>query len=143
MSSASPDAPQELLRTSLTTGQTRTARPTANLDRARAFYETTLGLPVLASFDDHDGYDGIILGLPDRNRQLELVHSSHSSPSPTPEDQLVLYLGSADTVATISTHLEHQGYSKKRNPNPFWENDGAVAFADPDGYWLILSPERW
>jgi hypothetical protein len=27
--------------------------------------------------------------------------------------------------------------------NPYWEQNGAACFVDPDGYWLILSPQTW
>jgi hypothetical protein len=45
---------------------------------------------VLASFEDHDGYGGVVLGLPDASRQLELVYRDGEVPSSMPEDQLVL-----------------------------------------------------
>lgn len=139
----SGEATHTLIQSSLQTAQIRVARPTANLERARAFYEGILGLPVLASFDDHDGYDGVILGLPDARRQLELVHTDHVIPTPTPEDQLVLYLGSVDTTETIAAHLERHGHARTQNPNPYWQSNRAIAFQDPDGYWLILSPQQW
>ena len=142
MQSGSTPVP-ELLRKSLATAQIRTARPTHDLARARAFYESTLGLPVLAEFENHEGYDGIVFGLPDPSRQLELVHSAHVTPAPTPEDQTVVYLGSNDAVETISNHLERHGRIRLPNPNPYWESTGAIAFTDPDGYWLILSPQSW
>jgi catechol 2,3-dioxygenase-like lactoylglutathione lyase family enzyme len=43
----------------------RVARPTTDLDRIRSFYEHVVGLPLLWSFVDHDGFDGAIFGLPD------------------------------------------------------------------------------
>ena len=52
--------------------QLRVAHPTRDLDAAAAFYQL-LGLPVLASFQDHDGYSGVVLGMPDSSRQLELA----------------------------------------------------------------------
>ena len=44
--------------------QIRVARPTARLDETAAFYRDLVGLPVLASFTDHDGFSGVILGVP-------------------------------------------------------------------------------
>jgi catechol 2,3-dioxygenase-like lactoylglutathione lyase family enzyme len=122
--------------------QLRVARPTRDLDAVVSFY-TLLGLPVLSSFDDHDGYSGVILGLPDASRQLELVYREGEIPSPTPEDQLVLYLGSAERVEAEVARIKAAGFEPRPAANPYWARNGAVSFVDPDGYWLVLSPESW
>jgi catechol 2,3-dioxygenase-like lactoylglutathione lyase family enzyme len=122
--------------------QIRIARPTRDLDRTAAFYGL-LDLPVLGSFEDHDGYSGVILGLPDSSRQLELVLRDGEEPSPTDEDQLVLYLGSADRVAEAAERIRIAGFESRPPSNPYWERSGAIGFVDPDGYWLILSPDAW
>jgi catechol 2,3-dioxygenase-like lactoylglutathione lyase family enzyme len=123
--------------------QVRVARPTRSLDAVVSFYGGLLDLPVLASFDDHDGYSGVVFGLPDRSRQLELVCHEGVAPSPTAEDQLVLYLGSAERVAEHAGRIAAGGYAPAVSPNPYWERTGAVCFVDPDGYWIILSPDAW
>jgi len=122
--------------------QIRIARPTRDLEAAVAFYRL-LGLPVLASFEGHDGYDGVVLGLPEASRQLELVSRAGLVPSPTPEDQLVLYLGSPERVADDAARIRAAGFDPSVAVNPYWERNGAVCFVDPDGYWLVLSPESW
>ena len=123
--------------------QVRVARPTRDLERACAFYRDAVGLLVLASFADHEGYSGAIFGVPDATHQLELVFHKEVEPSPTSEDQLVLYLGSAAAVAERAAAIEAAGHERRRTPNPYWTREGAIAFVDPDGYWLILSPDRW
>jgi catechol 2,3-dioxygenase-like lactoylglutathione lyase family enzyme len=123
--------------------QVRVARPTRDLDRACAFYRDAVGLPILSSFADHEGFSGVVLGLPDAAHQLELVHHDDVRPSPTTEDQLVLYLGSATAVADRAASIRVAGFEPQLPPNPYWTREGAVAFVDPDGYWLILSPDRW
>jgi catechol 2,3-dioxygenase-like lactoylglutathione lyase family enzyme len=122
--------------------QLRVARPTRDLDAVVSFY-TLLGLPVLSSFEDHDGYSGVILGVPDASRQLELVYREGEIPSPTPEDQLVLYLGSAERVGAEAARISAAGFEPRPAANPYWARNGAVSFVDPDGYWLVLSPESW
>ena len=117
----------------------RVAHPTRDLAVAAAFYEL-LELPVLASFTDHDGYSGVVFGLPDASRQLELVAHEETTPSPTAEDQLVLYLGSAEGVERAADRLRAAGFEPSAAPNPYWARNGAVCFVDPDGYWLVLSP---
>jgi len=123
--------------------QIRVARPTNDLDAARRFYGKALGLPVVASFDDHDGYSGVVFGLPDVSRQLELVAHGGEYPAPTEEDQLVLYLGSVEELEATASRLGAAGHEPRAPANPYWERNGAVGFVDPDGYWLILSPEAW
>lgn len=122
--------------------QIRIARPTRDLERVAALYRL-LDLPVIASFEDHDGYSGVVFGLPDSSRQLELVHQDGEPPSPTSEDQLVLYLGSAESVRRLSDRICAAGFEPRTASNPYWERNGAVCFVDPDGYWLILSPDAW
>ncbi len=46
----------------------RVARPTKNLDDISRMYQQGLGYNVLGRFENHNGFDGIILG-----------HSNHSS----------------------------------------------------------------
>lgn len=123
--------------------QIRVARPSRDLERACAFYRDAVGLPVLSSFADHEGFSGVILGVPDAAHQLELVRHAEVEPSPTTEDQLVLYLGSAAAVANRATAIEAAGHEPQALPNPYWTCEGAIAFVDPDGYWLVLSPDSW
>ncbi len=123
--------------------QVRVARPTRDLDRSLAFYRDAAGLEVIGSFDDHDGYSGAILRVPDTEVQLELVSHAAVEPSPTSEDQLVLYLGSADAVADRAASIRTAGYDPEPPANPYWVREGAIAFVDPDGYWLVLSPDCW
>ena len=122
--------------------QIRIARPTRDLQRAAAFY-LLLTLPVIASFEDHDGYGGVVFGLPDASRQLEIVRHEGETLAPTVEDQLVLYLGSAERVARAAERIRAAGVEPQLPANPYWERNGAVCFVDPDGYWLILSPDAW
>jgi catechol 2,3-dioxygenase-like lactoylglutathione lyase family enzyme len=121
----------------------RVARPTGDLAAASAFYGDVLGFPLLASFEEHDGYSGAIFGLPDASRQLELVSHEGTLPSPTSEDQLVLYLGSGERVEEGAARLRAAGFEPRPSANPYWARTGAVCFVDPDGYWLVLSPEAW
>jgi catechol 2,3-dioxygenase-like lactoylglutathione lyase family enzyme len=123
--------------------QVRVGRPARSLEAAVAFYGGVLNLPVLASFENHDGFSGVVFGLPDASRQLEVVAGEGVSPSPTPEDQLVLYLGSAERVEEAASRIRGAGFEPAVSPNPYWERTGAVCFVDPDGYWLVLSPDVW
>jgi hypothetical protein len=123
----------------------RVARPTRDLDRIRSFYEHVVGLPVLWSFVDHDGFDGVIFGVPDERAQLELVRSPHGdAPSPSREDALVLYGNGATAAADIVGRLERAAAvevtADDPTLNPYWPREGARCFIDPDGYRLIVVP---
>jgi hypothetical protein len=123
--------------------QVRVARPSRDLEAAISFYGGLLGMSVLASLQDHDGYSGVVLGLPDASRQLELVVHEGVLPSPTAEDQLVLYFGSAEQVERHAACITAAGFQPAAPANPYWARTGDVCFVDPVGYWLVLSPEAW
>jgi catechol 2,3-dioxygenase-like lactoylglutathione lyase family enzyme len=118
-------------------------RTSHSVEAALAFYGRLLGMPVLAQFDDHDGYSGVVFGLPDASRQLEVVSRDGFVPSPTPEDQLVFYLESAAAVAAEAARIQAARLESSISPNPYWEKNGAVCSVDPDGYWLVRFPEAW
>ncbi len=120
----------------------RFARPTTRLEACASFYRDMLGLEVLAEFKDHDGYDGVVVGLPDRSVQLELTRRADAPapPAPTPEHQLVFYLGDQDALARAHARLRGHGLESVPIENPFWSRRGAMAFADPDGWMVILAP---
>lgn len=121
----------------------RFARPTLELQQLRRFYEETVGLPVLWSFVDHDGYDGVVFGVPDERAQLELVTAPHEiTPRPSAEDALVLYCDRASADAIVARVQESGVEAVQRNAddlNPYWPANGAVTFVDPDGYRLIVA----
>ena len=123
--------------------QVRIARPTKDLPATKSFYVDAVGFGVLAQWQDHEGYDGAVLSMGDATRQLELLQQHGVTPTPTSEDQIVLYLGSGETVAIMAERIQAAGHRPVLSPNPYWERDDAKCFVDPDGYWLILSPSSW
>src|SRR5262245_28979979 len=120
----------------------RFARPTTRLEACAAFYRDALGLEVLAEFHDHDGYDGVVIGLPDRSVQMELTQRAGGPPppEPTPEHQLVFYLGDVAALSRAESQLRARGLEPVPTENPYWARRGATAFTDPDGWVVILAP---
>ena len=51
----------------------RVARPTDHFDEAVRFYTEGVGLTVLGSFEDHEGFDGVMLGLAGAPYHLEFT----------------------------------------------------------------------
>ncbi|MBV9142572.1 MAG: VOC family protein [Pseudonocardiales bacterium] len=126
----------------LPVGAVRFVRPTAQLAQCLHFYRDVLGLAVLAEFRGHDGYDGVVLGLPGNAVHLELVQRIDDAriPEPSPENQLVFYLPHADAVASAAAHLQAHGYVPVIPENPYWSDRGAIEFKDPDAWVVIFAP---
>ncbi|HVY80218.1 MAG TPA: VOC family protein [Steroidobacteraceae bacterium] len=120
--------------------QVRIARPTKRLEEVVKFYRDGLGLPELTRFKDHDGYDGVMLGLPDATYHLELTQETRGGPSPAPsaDDLLVLYIPDASELVSLCERLNRQGYRPVAPQNPYWLRH-SVTFEDPDGWRVVLS----
>ena len=118
----------------------RVARHTERLDEVVAFYRDGLGLPEIGGFRDHDGYDGVFLAVPGTGAHLELTAGGgHGAPVPHPESLLVLYLGDDAAVDRV---VERLGVEPVAPVNPYWSQHG-MTVADPDGFRVVLVPERW
>ena len=127
----------------LAVSQVRIARPTDRLAEVVAFYTEKLGLPVLYRFEAHDGYDGVMLGLPDSGYHLEFTSHVDGSPcrAPTADNLLVLYFSGVEHMRAAAERLRAAGEQPVTMENPYWAAHGAVAFADPDGWRVVLAPE--
>lgn len=95
-----------------------------------------IGLPILAEFADHEGFDGVIFALADRV-QFELVTDPDDHvPAPTAEDLLVLSLDEA-TTADVTSRLTEHGATEIRNGaptvNPYWWRGGRACSSTPTG----------
>jgi ribosomal protein S18 acetylase RimI-like enzyme len=118
----------------------RLARHTDRLDDLVRFYRDGIGLTEIGGFRDHDGYDGVFLAVPGTGAHLELTTGGGSdAPVPHPESLLVLYLGDDASVGTVAARL---GVDPIAPANPFWAEHG-LTFPDPDGFHVVLVPERW
>ncbi|MCI4139684.1 VOC family protein, partial [Bacillus vallismortis] len=73
--------------------QIRIARPTGQLDVIIRFYEEGLGLKRIGDFSQHNGYDGVMYGLPRADYNLEFTQYEGEScaPVPHPDSLLVFY----------------------------------------------------
>jgi GNAT superfamily N-acetyltransferase/catechol 2,3-dioxygenase-like lactoylglutathione lyase family enzyme len=120
--------------------QLRVARHTERFDEAVRFYRDGLGLTVIGGFRDHGGYDGAFLSVPGTGAHLELTTGgAHGAPAPHPDSLLVLYLGDHTAVQAVVARL---GADPVAPSNPYWALHG-VTVEDPDGFRVVLVPERW
>ncbi len=119
--------------------QMRIARPTDQLDKIIEFYETGLGLQRVGEFWQHNGYDGVMYGLPDTNFHLEFTAHEVGSPclAPTKDNLLVFYLPRWDVMNKVASRLEEMGYPEVKAENPYWE-DAGITIEDPDGWRIVL-----
>jgi catechol 2,3-dioxygenase-like lactoylglutathione lyase family enzyme len=122
----------------------RIARPTDDLAALLAFYRDGLGLKVLHRFEDHDGFDGVMLGAPGAPYHLEFTRSkSHAAGrAPTEDNLLVFYLPDADAWRAAVARMQAAGFDPVPAFNPYWDRDGRT-FEDPDGYRVVLQNAAW
>jgi catechol 2,3-dioxygenase-like lactoylglutathione lyase family enzyme len=119
--------------------QLRVARHTERLGEVVEFYRDAIGLIEIGGFRDHDGYDGVFLTVPGTGAHLELTAGGRlGAPAPHPESLLVFYLGDDHAVETVAARLDVDPIPPA---NPYWAEHG-VTFQDPDGFRVVLVPER-
>jgi catechol 2,3-dioxygenase-like lactoylglutathione lyase family enzyme len=117
----------------------RVARHTNDLEQIKKFYCDILDLEVLGSFKDHDGYDGIFIGIKNATWHLEFTaDGSEPNHYPDEDDLLVFYFAEENEWAEIKNKLNAAGYEELIPRNPYWQKNG-ICFKDPDGFGIILT----
>lgn len=126
----------------------RIARPSLDLGAAERFYADGLGLSVLFKKDGRaagEPHDLLMVGPEGGQWHLELTtavsEADSVTPTPTPEDLLVIYLGAPVADEAVKRAVAHGGTVVPSN-NPYWDV-GGVTIADPDGYRIVLTQRRW
>lgn len=122
----------------------RVARPTDDLIAVVRFYEQGLGFDILYEFEDHDGFDGVMLGRKGAAYHLEFTRKSghEVGRAPTEDNLLVFYLPDDGEWKQAIARLENAGYESVKSFNPYWDRNGKT-FADPDGYRIVLQNAKW
>lgn len=119
--------------------QVRVARPTDRLKEIVRFYCDGLGLKQIDSFEDHAGYDGVMIALPGRRDHLEFTQHVDGSPCPAPtkDNLLVFYIEDKQAIDHIVARLQEHGYQPVPPENPYWAEKG-ITFEDSDGWRIVL-----
>jgi catechol 2,3-dioxygenase-like lactoylglutathione lyase family enzyme len=123
----------------------RVARPSSNFERLLPFYRDGLGFEVIGGFEDHNGWDGIMLGHPGWPYHLEFTrhHDGEVAPrAPSPDNLLVFYIEDATEWRAALTRMFDAGLAQVSSVNPYWDAHGAT-FEDPDGYRVVLYHGSW
>lgn len=124
--------------------QLRIARPVSDPARSAELYARGLGLVLLGHFDDHEGFDGVMLGLPGGGWHFEFTRCRHHAvaPTPTAEDLAVLYLPNEARWRAACECALAAGFTAVSSFNPYWDQRGR-SFQDPDGYRVVLQNAAW
>lgn len=119
--------------------EVRIARPTDKLEEIKKSYGECLGLPVKGSFEKHNGYSGIMFGLPGNEYHLEFTNHEHGSPcpSPTKDNLLVFYIPDKKELDKLADRIFSLGYNSVEPENPYWKEKG-ITIEDPDGWRIVL-----
>jgi catechol 2,3-dioxygenase-like lactoylglutathione lyase family enzyme len=118
----------------------RVARPTDHLDEVVRFYRDGLGLVEIGSFADHDGFDGVMLGVPGQSYHLEFTRRrGHAAGrAPTQDHLLIFYLPDRSEWQKAVDRMHEAGFDAVPSCNPYWDRNG-LTFEDADGYRVVLA----
>lgn len=122
----------------------RVARPTDRLDEIVEMYRRGLDFQLLGSFEDHEGFDGAMLGHRQAGYHLEFTHQpGHPvAGAPSAENLLVFYLAENERWRQACSRMEQAGFKRVPSHNPYWDRQGRT-FEDPDGYRVVLQCAAW
>jgi len=122
----------------------RVARPTDDLEALLPFYRNGLGFDVLDRFQDHDGFDGVMLGRPGAPYYLEFTraHGHVAGRAPTQDHLPIFYLPAIEEWQAAVDRMEAAGFSAVSAFNPYWDQHGRT-FEDPDGYRVVIQNAAW
>lgn len=117
----------------------RFARHTNDLEKIKSFYIHILGLELLGSFENHNGYDGVFIGKLNENWHLEFTKSEETTTfNFGDEDFLVFYPNSIEDYNRMISSLNKNARKSNPTKNPYWKENGKL-YSDPDGYGIIIS----
>jgi catechol 2,3-dioxygenase-like lactoylglutathione lyase family enzyme len=122
----------------------RVARPTEDLADVVRFYRDGVGLTEIGSFQDHEGFDGAMLGMPGASYHLEFTRQGGhiAGRAPTQENLLVFFLPSQQEWQAAIDRMVGAGYAPVPSYNPYWDRSGCT-FEDPDGYRVVFQNAAW
>jgi hypothetical protein len=122
----------------------RIARPTHNIQKIQAMYMQGLGLEFLGDFRNHDGYDGVMLGLKGQPYHLEFTNCSRTNEierRPSTENLLVFYYPDINEWQFICESMISAGFTSVPSENPYWDKSGK-SFEDLDGYRIVIQNQN-
>lgn len=117
----------------------RAARHTNDLKPIIHFYHEILGLEILGSFEQHENYEGVFLGIKSEKWHLEFTVSDEAANHHPDEDDLwVFYIEGEEKYNQLLERIRSHKVKEVAAKNPYWNRNG-VTFLDPDGYGIVIS----
>lgn len=118
----------------------RIARPSDHLEALLPFYRDGLGFDLLFRFNDHDGFNGMMLGHKNAGYHLEFTSADghKAGRAPTADNLLIFYLPNKDDFQQSIDRMQACGFSAVKSFNPYWDIHGKT-FEDPDGYRIVFA----
>ena len=122
----------------------RVARPSDELAAVVKFYTDGVGLTQLDAFENHQGFDGVMVGTPGAAYHLEFTRPREhgAGAAPTLEYLLVFYLPDPHGWQLAIDRMIAAGYQPVPSSNPYWDRAGRT-FEDPDGFRVVLQNGTW
>lgn len=122
----------------------RVARPTDNLAKITEMYINGLGFTLLGSFEEHNGFDGSIIGHENHHYHLEFTHHKETSvgQAPTKDNLLVFYFSDVLAWDACCQQMKKAGFLEVKSYNDYWDVVGKT-FEDIDGYRVVLQNREW
>lgn len=122
----------------------RIARASNDIQRISKMYCEGLGLRILGSFEDHSGFDGIMLGSEEVDYHFEFTHEhmKMAPPSNSPEQLIVFYIGSISQTEVLREQMINAGFKVVKSCNPYWDQHG-YTLEDFETYRIVLCHRNW
>ena len=122
----------------------RIARPTDNLAVITEMYISGLGFKLLGKFENHQGFNGSIVGHERHPFHLEFTQhiGTKAGKSPTQDNLLVFYIPNETDWLNSCAQMKLAGFKSVTSYNPYWEKLGNT-FEDVDGYRVVLQKSEW
>jgi hypothetical protein len=94
---------------------------------------------VLYQFEDHDGFDGLMLGQEGALYHFEFTKKQGhlAGRAPTKDNLLVFYYPDVTEWRAAVQRMRDAGFASAGSFNPYWDRHG-LTFEDPDGYRVVL-----
>lgn len=126
----------------------RIARATSDLNKITTMYKSGLSFEELDSFENHAGFDGVMLGRKDWPYHLEFTICRNTELAEVekevihPENGLVFYYKNEATWQNTCEKMIKAGFKIVAAVNPYWDSCGKT-FVDIDGHKVILTKTDW
>lgn len=107
-------------------------------------YASGLGLEEVGRFEDHDGFDGVMVGGGGLGYHLEFTsrRGHEAGGSASDEHLLVFYEPDREACEARWRAMESAGFVRVASANPYWEVRGRT-YEDAEGYRVVIQNASW